>query len=121
MPKGVAYHVDEDPPEWIEECMQCPFDECVDCRYQASAYHCVTSIRGCMQEEKFISMIRNNVCFSGREFLIFLALTFKFFLLLLPFLEDEPVCFFLLVLDFPAIYSSKNTQSTLRLSGGLIN
>ena len=31
MPKGVAYHVDEDPPEWIEECMQCPFDECVDC------------------------------------------------------------------------------------------
>ena len=49
MPKGVAHHVDEDPPEWIEECMQCPFDECVDCRYQASAYHCVTSIRGCMQ------------------------------------------------------------------------
>ena len=60
MPKGVAYHVDEDPPEWIEECMQCPFDECVDSRYQASAYHCVTSIRGCMQEEKFISMYNSG-------------------------------------------------------------
>ena len=48
-------------------------------------------------------MIRNNVCFSGRDFLIFPTLTFKFFLLLLPvsFRSAE------------GFYKGKNDQVTL--------
>ena len=56
MPKGVALRREEDPQEWIDECLNCPLEECVDCRYQASAYHYVDSIRGCLPDDKFMRM-----------------------------------------------------------------
>ena len=60
MPKGVALRREEDPQEWIDECLNCPLEECVDCRYQASAYHCVESIRGCLPDDKFICMYNTD-------------------------------------------------------------
>lgn len=39
--------------------------------------------------KKIISMIRKNVCLYGRDFLIFPTFTFKFFLLLLAFMQFQ--------------------------------
>lgn len=60
MPKGVVPKRTEDPEEWIEECLNCPLDECVDCRMSAAAFHCVDSIRGCLPDDKFIRMYNSG-------------------------------------------------------------
>ena len=46
---------DGDSLEWIAECLECPLDECINCRFAPRAYiQAVDHLRGCLSENVFI-------------------------------------------------------------------
>ena len=62
---GHALKFTDDKPEWIEDCINCPLPECIDCRNAQGQSYMEKPLEGCICEETFLREYNSGTMATG--------------------------------------------------------